>query len=170
MTTFSFPSVFLGRRHSRLSRRGFGLAECILSVAITATSLLAVVGMLSGTLSAARQSREETIAGVMLRQLVGEMKDLPQSPKPGVKPQPVVVLMDEALQILEHSRYPGGAGILETYKSGSSNPAASAFAWIERIPDPQDTMMDRVIIRIESPAAAPATARTIRQYAALSPK
>ena len=68
---------------------GFTLAECMLSVAITATSLLAVVGMLMGTLDAAQDSKEETVSGVLIRQLAGELRELqPPAASEAVSLQP----------------------------------------------------------------------------------
>lgn len=163
----------------RASAQGFSLAEAILSVAITSSSLLAVIGMLTGTLGVARESKEETVSGVLLRQLAGEIKDLqaqadslPTQPPAGNSnqaKQPVIVLVDESMKILEHSRF-GSEGVMAKYQSGTSAKSASAFARIDRMTDPQNPLMDRVLIRVESPASAPASGRSVRSYAALSPK
>lgn len=154
---------------SRRSRQGFSLVECILSVAITATSLLGVIGMLTGTLVVARDSKEETISGVLIRQLAGEMRDIQPAAEPGAQSQPLVVLLDESMRILKHSSTPGD-NVLPMYASGTGLSGATYFARVDRVPDTQDALMDRVVIRVESPASAPASGRVVRQYAALVPK
>lgn len=157
-------------RHS--SRHGFSLAECILSVAIAASSLLAVVAMLTGTLGVARNSKEETVSGVLLRQLAGEMRDLPSLPPPNqgnAEPEPLTILVDEAMKVLDHSRF-AESNIKKAYDGGSPLATASAFARVKRVAIPGDALMDRIVIRIESPASAPAGTRMVREYAALSPK
>lgn len=165
----SSAAAMRAHRQSSSSLQGFSLVECILSIAITATSLLAVVGMLVGTLGVARDTKEETVSGVLIRQLAGEIKDLPQPAAPGGKQQPLIVLVDESMKILDHSRFTGSS-IKEMYDSGSPTLTASAFARIDRVPDPQDMLMDRIVIRVESPASAPSAIRTVRRYAASSPK
>ncbi|MES2507300.1 MAG: hypothetical protein V4599_11380 [Verrucomicrobiota bacterium] len=166
------PSSFspaANRTHRRPSFKGFSLVECILSVAVTATSLLAIIGMLMGTLGVAKDSKEETTSGVLLRQLAGEIREMQAPTQPDAEPQPVILLMDESMKILEHSRFEG-TSVREMYDSGASQASAASFARIDRVPDPADPLMDRIIIRVESPAAAPAAIRTVRRYAALSPK
>lgn len=148
---------------------GFTLAECLLSVAITATSLLAVVGMLMGTLDAAQDSKEETVSGVLIRQLAGELRELPPPAAPGAEPQPLILLVDETMKVLKHSRF-DGASVVEEYRAGAPAMGASAFARVDRVADPADPLMDRIVIRVESPASAPEGRRQVRRYAALSPK
>lgn len=161
------------------SATGFTLAECMLSVAITATSLLTVLGLLTGTLDAARESKDETVAGVLLRQLAGEVRDPDTAAPPAAPPaaaasggeaaQPLILLVDDSMKVLQHSRY-DGPEVAEAYRSGSLTFAAAAFARVDRLSDPQDPLLDRVIIRVESPASAPEGNRKVRRYALLSPK
>lgn len=153
----------------RAVESGIGLTECILSVGITATSLLAVIGMLMGTLKVASETREETSTGVLIRQLVGEIKDLPAVTSE-VEAQPMILLVDSSLKVLEHSLAPNGSGITDVYESGSKDLTAASFARIDRVPDPANPRLDRIVIRVESPASAPAAGRTVREYAALSPR
>lgn len=164
---------------ARRAAAGFTLAECMLSVAITATSLLTVLGLLTGTLDVARESKDETAAGVLLRQLAGEVREsdpaasLPAPPAAAASgeeaAQPLIVLVDETMKVLQHSRYDGPA-VAEAYRSGSPTFAASAFARVDRLADPQDPLLDRIIIRVESPASAPEGNRKVRRYALLSSK
>lgn len=156
-------------KHSRRSRQGFSLVECILSVAITATSLLAIIGMLAGSLSMAKDSKNQTISGVLIRQLAGEIRDLPPPAASGAQSQPLVVLLDESMRILKHSSVPAH-NVLPMYDSGTSLPGATYFARVDRVADPADPLMDSVIIRVESPASGPAGRRTVRRYASLIPK
>lgn len=161
--TYRFPS-------SSRQQQGFGLTECILSVGISATSLLAVIGMLMGTLRVAQDAKEETTSGVLLRQLAGEFKDIQKPADPEAAMQPLVVLLDSSMRILEHSKAADGAGVLDTYESGSADLNASSFARIDRVISPAGQKMDQIVIRVETPASAPAAGRNVRLYAALAPK
>ncbi|WP_146848423.1 type IV pilus modification PilV family protein [Brevifollis gellanilyticus] len=156
-------------KHSRRCQQGFSLVECILSIAITATSLLGIIGMLAGSLSMAKDSKEVTISGVLIRQLAGELRDLPRPAEPGAQAQPLVVLLDESMRILKHSSVPAD-NVLAMYDSGTSLPSATYFARVDRVVDPNDPLMDSVVIRVESPASGPAGGRTVRRYASLIPK
>ena len=60
--------------------------------------------------------------------------------------------------------------VLPMYASGTLLANASVFARIDRVTDPEDLLMDRIIIRVESPASAPAAGRIVRRYVASSPK
>lgn len=170
------PPLQLTARHAAA---GFTLAECMLSVAITATSLLTVLGLLTGTLDVARESKDETAAGVLLRQLAGEIRELDSAATPTVPPtaavsgeqaaQPLIVLVDESMKVLQHSRF-DGQGVVENYRDGSPLFTAAAFARVDRWADPLDPLLDRVVIRVESPASAPEGNRKVRRYALLSPK
>ncbi|MES2597743.1 MAG: hypothetical protein V4662_20525 [Verrucomicrobiota bacterium] len=155
--------------HSRRSLQGFSLVECIFSVAITATCLLGIIGMLAGSLTIAKDSKETTISGVLIRQLAGEIRDLPRPTEAGAQAQPLVMLLDESMRILKHSSVPA-QNTLAMYDSGAKLPGATYFARADRVVDPADPLMDRIIIRVESPASGPAAARSVRQYAALIPK
>lgn len=155
--------------HRLSHREGFSLVECILSVAITVTSLLSVIGMLAGTLGIARDCKQETISGVLIRQLAGEIKELPKQATPDSDPEPLIVVVDEGMKIVHHSLYDGNE-IAAMYELGTLDANAASFARIDRFPDPEDPLMDRVVIRVESPASAPSARREVRRYAALSPK
>lgn len=156
-------------------RQGFSLAECMISVAISATSLLGVIGMLTGTLGVAKDSKEETVSGILLRQLAGEMRDIPSLPPPpsnggsALPQEPTIIMVNEAMQVLDHSRY-AGSNVSKAYERGSVDTTATAFAQLKRVAIPGDKLMDRIVIRIETPASAPAGTRIVREYAALSPK
>lgn len=162
-------NLLLKQNMRQAREAGIGLTECILSVGITATSLLAVIGMLMGTLKVASETREETSTGVLIRQLVGEIKDLPVAAA-DMEAKPMILLVDDSLKVLEHSLSPNGGDIAGVYESGSQNLAATSFARIDRVPDPANPRLDRIVIRVETPASAPAAGRTVREYAALSPR
>ena len=145
---------------------GFSLAECLLSVAITATALLAVIGMLIGALGEARDSRTMTVSGMLVRQLAGEARELMQETD---SPREVIVLVDSALQVIGHSRSIGDS-VGSDYKSGTANPNAFSFARLERKDDPVNPLLERVMITVETPASAPADQRKVFHYATVAAK
>ena len=156
------------RKQPGRSRQGFTLAECILSIGITSTALLGVVGMLAGTLDGARDARVETISGMVVRQLAGEMKELTAEGATSNSRREVTVLLDQAMQVLGHSRK--SAGVEGWYQSGAHQTEASAFARLAWETDPLDPLMERVVIQVETPASMPQGMRKVMRYAALSPK
>ncbi len=158
-----------GRPFSQRPPQGFSLVECMLSVAITVTSLLAVIGLLMGSLGAARVSKQETTSGMLVRQLAGEIRDVAPPTTPDGVQQPLILLVDETLKILEHSSV-NGSKLKETYMTGSPKTSAAFFARIDRVADAENPVMDRIVIRVESPASAPAANREVHKYAVLSPK
>ncbi len=151
------------------SRRGFTLTECLLSVTITATALLSVIGLLAGALGEARDSRLQTASGMMVRQLAGEARELMRVEPGSTSPREVIVLLDGAMQMLGHSREASG-NLNAEYRSGSSHPVAASFARLLRVDDANDPMLERVLITMETPAAAPAHQRKVFHYATLAAK
>jgi type II secretory pathway pseudopilin PulG len=151
---------------TRIRRDGFTLTESLLSVAITATALLSVIGLLIGALSEARDSRAMTIAGMLVRQLAGEARELAADP---AAPLEVIVLVDSALQVMKHSRETGG-GLNGEYQTGSSDPAASSFARMVREVDVSNPLVERIMITVETPASAPAQQRRVFHYATVAAK
>jgi|GEM_PF-6462446 len=149
-----------------LSRHGFTLTECLLSVAITSTALLSVIGLLIGALGEAQDSRSMTSAGMLVRQLAGEARELNQDPN---SPSEVIVLVDSALQVIGHSRNSSG-GLSSEYRSGSSNPEAASFARLQRQNDVLNPLLERILITVETPASAPADQRRVFQYATVASK
>lgn len=152
-----------------MAENGFTMTECLLSITITSTALLAVIGMLMGTLEGARDSRSETVAGPLVRQLAGEARELAGATEAGAPPQEVVVLLDQAMQVMGHSRM-SGARVLEQYAAGASGAEAGWFAKMRKVPDERDALMDRIVITVESPAGAPQGQRKVLHYATLAPK
>ncbi len=148
------------------SHKGFTLAESLLSVAITATALLTVIGLLIGALSEARDSRTMTISGMLVRQLAGEARELSSDP---TAPREVIVLVDSALQVIGHSR-DGAGGLASEYQSGSADPVASSFARMVREDDANNPLLERVMITVETPASAPANQRRVFHYATVASK
>lgn len=147
-------------------RSGFTLTESLLSVAITATALLSVIGLLIGALSEARDSRAMTISGMLVRQLAGEARELAADPN---APLEVIVLVDSALQVIGHSRE-NGSSLSGEYRSGSANPTASSFARMVRENDSGNPLLERIVITVESPASAPADQRRVFHYATVAAK
>ncbi len=145
---------------------GFSLAECLLSVAITATALLAVIGMLIGALGEARDSRTMTVSGMLVRQLAGEARELMQEAN---SPREVIVLVDSALQVIGHSRSIGDS-VGSDYKSGTANPSAFSFARLQRNDDPTNPLLERIMITVETPASAPVDQRKVFHYATVASK
>ena len=153
-------------KSTRLSRKGFTLTECLLSVAITSTALLSVIGLLLGALGEARDSRSMTASGMLVRQLAGEARELTQDPN---APREVIVLVDSALQVIGHSRRSDG-GLSSEYRAGSSDPNAASFARLQRQNDGANPLLERVLITVETPASAPANERRVFQYATVASK
>lgn len=153
---------------TRHTPKGFTLTECLLSVTITATALLSVIGMLMGTLGGARDARAETVSGLLVRQLAGEAREL--APPSEDEPQKeVIVLLDQAMQVIGHSRVNEGQ-LKARYDMGTSDQAAAVFASMRRVRDEKDLLMDRILISVETPASAPVGQRKVLQYATLAPK
>lgn len=148
------------------AKRGFTLTESLLSVAITATALLSVIGLLIGALSEARDSRAMTISGMLVRQLAGEARELAEDP---YAPREVIVLVDSALQVIDHSRE-NGTSLSGVYLMGSTDPTASSFARLVRENDAENPLLERVVITVETPASAPADQRRVFHYATVASK
>jgi uncharacterized protein (TIGR02598 family) len=146
--------------------KGFTLTECMLSVAITATGLLTVIGLLVGVLSESRDSRAMTISGMLVRQLAGEAREIMRENNP---PREVILLVDNALQVIGHSRQSDGA-LNGAYSSGSLDPAASSFARLSRQDDRDNPLLEKITITVETPASAPAGQRRVFHYATLAAK
>ncbi len=151
-------------RRARGHARGFSLAECLLAVSITATSLLGVIAMLAGAMSSARDSRMQTVSGMLVRQLAGEARELAREETTG----DVVVLYDSAMQMMEHSRRDGS--VRARYETGSSASEAATFVRLQRENDRDNPLLERVMITVETPAAAPAGERKVLRYATLAAK
>lgn len=153
---------------AKSSQRGFTLTECLLSVTITATALLSVIGLLVGALGSARDSRLQTASGMLVRQLAGEARELMQM-QPETAPREVIVLLDHAMQVLGHSRDSGGS-LDSEYRAGSSHPLAASFGRLVRTEDAADPLLERVLITVETPASAPADQRKVFHYATCAAK
>ncbi len=150
----------------RCSAPGFSLAECLLAVSITATALLAVIGMLAGAMSSARDSRLQTTSGMLVRQLAGEARELFQ--EGAEAPADIVVMFDSAMQMMSHSRR--DTEVHARYQNGCDEPTAATFVRLQRAPDQDNPLLDRVLITVETPASAPAGQRKTLRYATLAAK
>lgn len=146
-------------------RAGFSLAESLISVGIASSALLAVIGLLAGTLGGARETRSETVAGMVARQMLAEARDdMSGSPAP-VLPLARVLLLDSAMQTLARSRE--DAGLTGTFKSGSMDPQAAYLARSEVEPSSTQPGMLELRITVESPASAPEGKRKVHRYVSL---
>lgn len=144
---------------------GFSLAESIISVGIASSVLLAVIGMLAGTLGGARDARTETVAGILTRQMIVEAReDLRQSPGPGL-PLVNVLVLDSAMQTLKNSRLSGGA--TGDFQSGSADVRATYLARAEVRVSEEHLGMYEFEVRVETPAAAPEGKRKVHRYVSL---
>jgi type II secretory pathway pseudopilin PulG len=149
----------------RTHQKGFSLAECMLSVAITGSTLLAVIGLLAGGVGGARDAKTETIAGILSRRMTAEAKyDMKATPLPAL-PLARYFLWDEAMQTLETSRTVGG--LEGEYQGGSSRVGASLIGKSQISLSPNLPGVFHLEITIESPAAAPAGQRKVHRYETL---
>ncbi len=144
---------------------GFSLVESILSVGIASSALLAVIGLLAGTLGGARETRNETVAGMLARQMLAEARDEVQRSTAPVLPQVSVLLVDSAMQPVAHSRTDGG--VTGTFKSGSPNLRAAYFARSEVVQSVKQPGMLEAQITVEAPASAPEGKRHVHRYVSL---
>lgn len=153
---------------------GFSLVETLLAMGITSTALLTVLGLLSTTLGGARDSRNETAAGILARRIVAEAKALPAiTGEASADIQPEYLLVDSSMQPLLTTRQ-DAAQAAAAYKNGSPLLEASYIAQLRRIPlqDPADPVnevpgISRYIITVESPANAPQGRRRVHRYVTL---
>jgi type II secretory pathway pseudopilin PulG len=146
-------------------RGGFSLAESILSVGIASTVLLAVVGMLAGTLGGARDTKTETVAGMVAGQLMAEAReDVSRSAAP-VMPLVNVLLLDGAMQTLARSRE--DAGLIGQYRGGAGDPRAAYFARSEVWPSLRQAGMYELQVTVEAPAGAAEGNRKVFRYVSL---
>lgn len=157
---------------------GFSLAESLISVGIASSVLLAVIGMLAGTLGGARETRSETVASVLARQLAAEAKEelTNLASGPVASNWRMVMLLDQAMQTLGHSRT--DASVLAAWETGDSAPRAAYWGRVELLPPIQagaaaeegttlvteTDAVHRLLVTVEAPAAAPAGARKSHRY------
>jgi type II secretory pathway pseudopilin PulG len=159
----------------RFNARGFSLAESLISIGIASSVLLAVVGLLAGTISGARDSRQETVAGMIAGQISNEMRqwsDAGRSIGAANHASEIVVVLDDAMQILQHSVRPSDRGVVSDYAGGSRDLRAAWIARAQRValPASQDPLMDQMVVTVESPASAPRISRKVSRYVSLVPK
>jgi type II secretory pathway pseudopilin PulG len=144
---------------------GFSLVESIISVGIASSVLLAVIGMLAGTLGGARETRTETVAGMVTRQMLAEAReDAGQTPGLAL-PMVQVVLLDRAMQTLTRSRE--DAGLVEKFKGGTDDLRAAYFARSEVSLSDEHPGMYELLVTVEAPAAAPEGKRKVHRYVSL---
>jgi len=140
--------------------RGFSLAETLLALAVASSAVVAVIGLLAGALNTALECRRQTAAGLLAQRLATE----------GIRDATFeLLLVDPALQPLLRRRDQAEA-TEAAYAHGSPLPTAAHFARIDRLPSPApaEKAAERLRIRIESPASAPAGRRQVRTYVTLA--
>lgn len=149
----------------RLRRAGFSLAESVISVGIASSALLTIIGLMAGTLGGARETRTETVAGMLARQMAAEARDdLARVPAPSL-PLVNILLLDSAMQTLERSREK--AGLTGTFQSGSQDLRAAYLARSQVEPSTTQPGMMEVRITVEAPASAPEGKRNVHRYVTL---
>lgn len=137
--------------------RGFSLAETLIALAVASGAVVTVIGLLAGALNTALECRHQSAAAQLAWRLAVD-RDSSASPH--------ILLVDLSLQPL-----PGTREQLEAaYHQGSPLPSAAYFARMDRLPPPQSPgcQANRLRIRIESPASAPAGRRHVRTYVTLA--
>lgn len=136
--------------------RGFSLAETLLALAVASSAAVAVIGLLAGALNTSLECRRQTAAGLLAQQLATDSSF-------------DILLVDQALQPLLRHRDQTEA-TMTAYTQGSPLPTAAHFARIDRLPSPvpAETATERLRIRVESPASAPAGRRQVRTYVTLA--
>lgn len=149
----------------RFRPAGFSLAESIISVGVASSVLLAVIGMLAGTLGGARETRTETVAGIVTRQMLAEARDDMSAISPPVLPHVNVLLLDSAMQTLAHSR--DNAGLNGDFKIGASDLRAAFWARSEVMLSVNHPGMLELQVTVEAPASAPEGKRKVHHYVSL---
>lgn len=149
------------QNHKKISA-GFGLAECMISIAISGSALLAVIGLLAGGLGSASDAKTETMAGMLSRRLVLEARQELAVGPILVLPLTRYFVWDSAMQTMESSLKTGGGE--SEYKTGSSKLAAALVGRYQLTQSLELPGMLHVEILIETPAAAPAGQRKVHRY------
>ncbi len=146
-------------------RGGFSLAESIISVGIASSALLAVIGLLAGTLGGARETRVETVAGMVARQMLAEAREDMQGTSAPVLPRVSFLMLDSAMQTMASSRT--DSGLAGVFQGGSADPQAAYFARSEVVISQAHPGMFEAHVTVEAPAAAPAGKRKVHRYVSL---
>lgn len=159
------------------TRSGFSLAETVISVGVTSSVLMAVLGLLSTNLTGARDTRVETAAGILVRRLAAEamVTHQPTLHEDGeiegeeqADDTPHIILVSQSLETIASTMQPD-LPIEPLYQSGADQPEAAFFGTVERQPWPTDPTLSRLVITVESPASAPAGSRKLNRYVTLAP-
>jgi len=158
------------------TRAGFSLAETVISVGITSSVLMAVLGLLSTNLTGARDTRAETAAGILVRRLAAEamvahaptVNDDGEVVEERADGQSHIILVSQGLETIASTRL-RGRPIGQLYESGADQPEAAFFGTVKRDPWPADPTLSRLVITVESPASAPAGSRKLNRYVTLAP-
>ena len=150
----------------RRGSAGFSLAESIISIGIASSVLLAVVALLAGSLGGARDTKTETVAGMVARRLMAEARhDVNVSGMVAAGEVTNLLLLDDAMQPVATSRT--GALSEGDYERGSADPRAVYVARSARVPSVRQPGMLDLEIRVETPASAPRGQRKVFRYASL---
>lgn len=153
------------KRIDSLSNAGFSLAECMMSIAISGSALLAVIGLLAGGLGNARDAKTETVAGILSRRMIEEAREELKSGTVTAQVLDRYFVWDSAMQTLDSSLRTGG-GEAE-FKTGSAKVAAFMVGRYRLTRSLTNPGMMHVEMLIETPAAAPAGQRKVHRYESL---
>ncbi len=140
---------------------GFSLVETLLTLSVASSAVMAVIGLLAISLSLGQQCRTQTAAGQLAQRLAMAWRTEVQPPH--------LLLVDQSLNALLP---PEAADKTQAaYDTGSLHPAAAYFASISAQPAPagETNGAIRLLIRVESPASAPAGRRKVHHYVTLAP-
>jgi uncharacterized protein (TIGR02598 family) len=154
------------QRRGWLPMAGFSLAESIISIGIASTVLLSVVGLLAGTLGGARDTKTETVAGMVARRLMAEARhEVHQAVGTVVVPSANLLVLDGAMQPLASSQQ---GGVSEgDFERGVNDPKAQFLARASRVQSVRQPGMLDLVITVETPAAAPKGQRKVFRYVSL---
>lgn len=139
---------------------GFSLVETLLALSIASSAVVAVIGLLAVSLSLAQQCRTRTAAGQLAQRLAMAWRT--------EVPPPHLLLVDQSLKALLPPEATDEAQA--AYDTGSLHPAAAYFARISAQPASATEIHGtiRLLIRVESPASAPAGRRKVHHYVTLA--
>ena len=146
----------------RTKRAGFTLVESVVSAGIISSALLTVLGLLSSSMTTARDTRHQAAANILAEQLANRIIHTAAAPAGG-----------EVVEIYDLSLNRVDSGTSEAlYSTGTNMPQAMFLCRAildEDSPLALTTTGRRLIVTVEHPASAPAGNRQIHRYVSRAP-
>ena len=141
--------------------KGFTLVEAVVSAGIISSALLAVLGLLSASLSTARDTKHQAAANILAEQMANRVIHAVDPPVGGE----LIEIYDLSLRRIDVE---SGTGI---FGRGSKDPAAIFMcrAWIDDDTDRSRTTGKRLSVTIEYPATATEGNRHTHRYVSRVP-